>query len=136
MGLDLFRLINPWVLIDIYLSQVSVFGVVIKDMGIHILSIPWWGELTSIILGRHLECLIVKLHRPFRFLIFEVKGQRVLEMLTASKGLHLGVLEANWLVKETHLFLFLSLLPYQLFFLLLLLLDLCSGILLSLLLWT
>jgi hypothetical protein len=57
-----------------------------------------------------------------------------LEMLATSKRLHLGVLEPNWLVQESHLLLFLSLHPDCLFFLLLLLLNLCSSILLGLLL--
>ena len=130
----LLRLVIPWVLIRINLPQISVFGVVIEDLGIHILSIPRRVELTSIVLGAHLECLIIKLHSAFRFLILEVKGQWVLEMLATSKRLHLRVLEANWLVQESHLLLFLSLHPDCLFFLLLLLLNLRSSILLGLLL--
>ena len=62
VGLNLLRLLIPWVLIDINLSQVSVFGVVVKDLGIHILSIPRRYELTGITFGAHLECLIIKLH--------------------------------------------------------------------------
>jgi len=62
VGLNLLRLLISWVLIDINLSQVSVFGVVVKDLGIHILSIPRRYELAGIILGAHLECLIIKLH--------------------------------------------------------------------------